>query len=192
MSWKRSRIGAATALALLVLSAACGDEDPAGPTGPPPDIVGSYEGNWSFRFTYTSSGAEDEILCPGVTNILTQRPDGTFTGTWTEQPAGEDCNESSGTLSGIVDPDGDVTIVSLVSDVPGGGTTLEEFTEGECVTTATGDAYRGEADGSTFRISYTIGGDCASGGSVEWVTTFSGTVGPASATGPSILRTGRL
>ena len=176
MIWDRNRIGAGAGALLLALLAACGGDEPGGPAEPPPDIVGSYAGNWSFRFTYTSSGAVDEVICPGVTDILMQRSDGSFAGTWSEQAEGEDCNESSGTLSGIVESDGDVTIVSLVSDVPGGGTTLEEFTGGECVTSSSGDAYRGEADGNTFRISYTIGGDCAGGGSVEWVTTFSGTV----------------
>jgi hypothetical protein len=174
----RHGMGAALGAALIALLAACGGDDPSGPTGSAPDVVGTYDGSWSFRFTYTSTGAEEEVICPGVLSIVLQRPDGTFTGTWAEQPEGEDCHESSGTLSGIIEPDGDVTIVSLKSDVVGGGTTLEEYTDGECATTSLADAYRGVADGSTFQISYTIAGDCGAVGPVEWVTTFSGLVAP--------------
>lgn len=167
------RIAALTTL-LMVALAACGGDEDTGPTDPPPDIVGSYEGNWSFSFTYTPAGNDQEILCPGAVSILMQRADGTFTGNWDQPFTGDDCSEASGTLAGIVEPDGAITIVALTSGGGGSGTTLEDATEGECVTTSVSNAYTGSADGSTFEISYTINGDCGQAGTVMWVTAFSG------------------
>jgi hypothetical protein len=174
----RHGMRAGLGVALIALLVACSGDDTSGPSEPAPDVIGTYEGDWSFRFTYTSSGGEEEVICPGALSIVIQKPDGTFTGTWTEQPEGEDCNESSGTLSGIIEPGGEVTIVSLKSDVDGGGTTLEEYTDGECATTGAADTYRGVADGSSFQISYTIVGECGAAGPVEWVTTFAGLAAP--------------
>jgi len=168
-------------ITLLAFLAACGDGS-NGPQEPAPDILGTYYGTWSFTFRYVATGAGQEILCPGSLIVTSQIPDGTFTGTWTQEATSSDCNEASGTLSGIVEPDGAITIVSLTSNGGGSGTTLEDYTEGNCVTTGFDDAYRGSGDGSTFEISYGISGDCGESGAVRWVTTFSGALATASQT----------
>ena len=160
---------------LIALSlGACGGDDPAAPLPPAPNIVGAYQGVWRFILAYAPAGGDQDIICPGSLTVDSQSPDGTFTGSWNQQQSGADCNEASGTLSGLVASDGTITVVSLSSGEGGSGTTLEEVTEGECVATRFDDAYRGSADGDTFEISYAISGDCGQGREVSWVTSFSG------------------
>jgi len=169
-------------MSCLTILGACGGEA-TGPQEPAPDIVGVYDGSWSFKFDYTATGGDQEILCPGALTVVSQREDGTFTGTWTQEATEGDCNDAAGTLSGLVRADGSVTIVNLDANGGGGGSTLEELTSGQCVTTAYDPGYRGSADGGTFQISYAIYGDCGASGSVTWVTTFSGILGSGSLEG---------
>ena len=170
-----------TLLLIFILSlGACGGDDPAAPHQTAPHIVGSYQGNWTYILAYEPAGGDQDLVCPGALTVDSQIPNGTFTGTWTQQHTSDDCNDASGTLAGIVEPDGAVTIVSLSSNGGGSGTTLEEVTGGECVATRFDDAYRGSADGSSFEISYAISGDCGPNTAVSWVTAFSGVMTPSS------------
>ena len=159
---------------------ACGGDDPSAPDEQTPYIVGYYQGAWHSVLAYAPAGNDQDVVCPGALSVDSQGGDGTFTGTWTQRNGSENCNEVSGTLSGIVSPGGAVTVVSLSVDGEGSGTTLEELTEGNCVATRRDDAYRGSADGSAFEISYAISGDCGEGTEVSWVTVFSGTAGSSS------------
>lgn len=177
----------ATLLAILALVlGACGGDDPAGPPQPTPDIVGSYQGDWTYILAYAPSGNDQDLVCPGTLTVDSQTPNGTFTGTWTQQLTSDDCNEAAGTLSGIVAPGGAITVVSLGSSGGGSGNTLEEVTEGECVATRIDDAYRGSADGSTFEISYAISGECGQDQAVSWVIAFLGVTAPDQAGAPAI------
>ena len=162
---------------LIISMSACGGDDPSAPDEQFPYIVGSYQGAWHSILAYAPAGDDQDIVCPGALSVDSQGRNGTFTGAWTQLSGSEDCNEVSGTLSGVVSPGGAVTIVSLSLDGGGSGTTLEELTEGECVATRRDDAYRGSADGSSFEISYAISGECASGAEVSWITAFSGSMG---------------
>lgn len=162
---------------LVVSVCACSGDDPAAPDEQTPYIVGSYEGTWHSILAYAPAGDDQDIVCPGALSVDSQGRDGTFTGAWTQRTGSEDCNEVSGTLSGVVGPGGEITVVSLSSNGGGSGTTLEELTEGKCLATRWDDTYRGSANGSAFEISYAISGDCDAGTEVSWVTVFSGTVG---------------
>jgi len=164
----------------LLSLCACGGDDPAAPHQTAPQIVGSYQGSWTYILAYEPAGGDQDLVCPGTLTVDSQIPNGTFTGTWTQQHTSDDCNEASGTLAGIVEPSGAVTIVSLSSNGGGSGTTLEEVTGGECVATRFDDGYRGSADGSSFEISYAISGDCGPNSAVSWVTAFSGVMTPSS------------
>jgi len=165
-----------TLLMILIVSiCACGGDDASAPDEQTPYIVGSYEGAWHSILAYAPAGGGQDVMCPGVVSVDSQGRDGTFTGAWTQRNGSEDCNDVSGTLSGVVAPGGAVTIVSLSLDGGGSGTTLEELTEGQCVATRRDDAYRGSANGSAFEISYAISGDCSANREVSWVTVFSGT-----------------
>jgi len=171
-----------TLLLMLIISVgACAGDDSSAPDEHTPYIVGSYQGAWHSILAYAPAGDDQDIVCSGALSVDSQDPDGTFRGAWTQRSSGEDCNEVSGTHSGVIRPDGAVTIVSLSLNGGGSGTTLEELTEGECVATRRDDAYRGSADGSAFEISYAISGECGAGGEVSWVTVFSGTVGSSTA-----------
>lgn len=166
---------AATLFTILVLVlGACGGDGPADPSQPTPDIVSPYQGDWTYILAYAPAGDDQDLVCPGTLTVDSQTPNGTFTGTWTQQLTSDDCNEASGTLSGIVAPDGAITVVSLSSNGGGSGSTLEEVTEGECVATRIDDAYRGSADGNTFEISFAISGECSQDRAVSWVTAFLG------------------
>ena len=178
----RPLVAATTTLLMVGLLSlcACGGDDPAAPHQTAPHIVGSYQGSWTYILAYEPAGGDQDLVCPGTLTVDSQIPNGTFTGTWTQQHTSDDCNEASGTLAGIVEPSGAVTIVSLGSNGGGSGTTLEEVTGGECVSTRFDDAYRGSADGSSFEISYAISGDCGPNSAVSWVTAFSGVMTPSS------------
>ena len=163
---------------VLILSiCACGGDAPSAPDEQTPYIVGSYQGAWHSILAYAPAGDDQDVVCPGALSVDSQSPNGTFTGEWTQQNSSENCNEVYGTLSGIVGPDGSVTVVSFSLNGGGSGTTLEELTEGNCVATRRDDAYRGSANGNAFEISYAISGDCGAGTEVSWVTAFSGTAG---------------
>jgi hypothetical protein len=153
---------------------ACGGDDPAGPSQLIPDIVGSYQGDWTYILAYAPPGGDEDLVCPGTLDIASQTRGGTFAGAWTQFLTSEDCNEASGTLSGIVAPGGAITVVSLSSDGGGSGGTLEEVTGGECVATRFDDGYRGSSGDGSFEISYAISGECGSGQAVSWVTEFAG------------------
>jgi hypothetical protein len=153
---------------------ACGGDNPAGASEAIPDIVGLYQGNWTYVLAYNPPDGDEDLVCPGTMAIASQTPNGTFTGAWTQLNSSEDCNEASGTLSGVVAPGGAITVVSLSSDGGGAGSTLEEVTGGECVATRFDDGYRGSAGGGSFEISYAISGECGQGRAVSWVTAFAG------------------
>ncbi|MCL7960701.1 MAG: hypothetical protein M8861_10940 [marine benthic group bacterium] len=182
---RAARTPARTVLMVLILSiCACGGDDSSAPGEETPYIVGSYQGAWHSILAYAPPGDDQDVVCPGALSVDSQGPNGTFTGAWTQRSAGENCNEVSGTLSGIVSPGGAVTVVSLSVDGGGSGTTLEELTDGNCVATRRDDAYRGSADGTAFEISYAISGDCGAGTEVSWVTVFSGTLGSSPSEAP--------
>ena len=178
--------GAAATLftTLVVLLGACGGDSSADPPQPAPEIEGPYRGDWTYILAYAPAGDDQDLVCPGTLTVVLQRADGTFTGTWTQQLTSDDCNEASGTLSGIVAPDGAITVVDLRSNGGGSGTTLEEVTDGDCVATRADDAYRGSADGSTFEISYAISGECSQDRAVSWVTAFLGDAVPEAPVAP--------
>ncbi len=172
---RAARNPACTLPMILIISiCACGGDAASAPDEQTPDIVGSYQGAWHSILAYSSAGCDQDIVCPGAVSVDSQGRDGTFTGAWTQQNSSDDCNDVSGTLSGVVAPGGAVTIVSLSLNGGGSGTTLEELTEGQCVATRRDDAYRGSANGSAFEISFAISGDCGAGREVSWVTVFSG------------------
>lgn len=174
---RATRHPACTLLMIFLISiCACGGDTTSEPDEQTPYIVGSYQGAWHSILAYAPAGGDQDIVCPGAVSVDSQGRDGTFTGAWTQQNNSDDCNDVSGTLSGVVAPGGAVTIVSLSLNGGGSGTTLEELTEGQCVATRRDDAYRGSANGSSFEISFAISGDCGAGREVSWVTVFSGTM----------------
>ena len=138
-----ARYPACILLMIQVISiCACGGDDPSAPDQQTPYIVGSYEGAWRSILAYAPVGDDQDIVCPGALSVDSQGQDGTFTGAWTQRSSSEDCNEVSGTLSGVVGPGGAVTVVNLSLNGGGSGTTLEELTEGECVATRRSRPFR--------------------------------------------------
>jgi len=175
-------------MTLILALGACAGDDPAAPPVSTPSILGSYQGAWAYILAYDPPGGDQDLVCPGALTVASQVPNGTFTGTWTQQLTSEDCNSATGTLAGIVSPNGAITVVSLSQDGGGSGTSLEDVTGGECVATRFDDAYRGTADGTGLQISYAISGECGGSRAVSWISSFSGTIAVSSSEiGASVL-----
>ena len=127
MPIRSSRLVVAAVLALAAVS--CGDDGPA----TPPDLTGTY----SATFTYVMTGDIEALdSCDGSV-IIDQQTAGSFSGSFSIQAPGCEAGEAAGTLSGVVDTDGSISVDDLFDQffdtvgnactVTGGSTTLTGY-----------------------------------------------------------------
>ena len=158
------------ALALFTVGtialAACGD-DTTGPIGP--NLVGTYDGTWTI--TEEEPGLEPAIqVCPGEVTV-TEHSGRVFEGTFS-QFAGEDCEDATGFVTGVVTEDGAVTVVLGASG--GGGPAFEESTG--CTILSADDSYTGSYSEGTLSFETSLSALCPQRGNatVVWTFAFSG------------------
>lgn len=148
-----------------------GGDDVSGPTIP--NIVGSYSGNWTLTAENRNTGESASISCPGNINVDSQN-DGSFSGSYTIDAAG-DCDASdSGTVDGEVRSDGGVNLD--LGSASGSSTSFEDITG--CTVTSGDSQLTGSVSGGNMSIDAEFFTDCpdGSGGTVptRWVIGFSG------------------
>jgi hypothetical protein len=124
MTAQASPLVVAVVLALAAVS--CGDEGPA----TPPDMTGAY----SATFTYVMTGDIEALDSCDGSIVIDQQTGGSFSGSFSIQAPGCDTREATGTLSGVIDTDGNISVGDLFEEffdpagmactVTGGSTTL--------------------------------------------------------------------
>jgi hypothetical protein len=154
-------------LAVFVFSlAACGD-DPAGPIGP--NLVGTYVGTWTI--TVEEPGLDPAVqVCAGSVTV-SEHSGRVFEGTFS-QSAGEDCEDATGFVTGVVTEDGAVRV--LLGASGGGGPAFEESTG--CNILSADDAYTGAYSAGTLSFDTSLTALCPESGNatVVWTFAFSG------------------
>lgn len=112
-----------TAVAALLMLAACGsdsdDSGPSTPTPPVPSLSGTYQGtNWLTQFNRTRDGYSGSWNCSGSMTLTQEPGSNQFNGF---AVVGSPCPAVSFDLSGSVTPGGAVTLVTR-GPRPGAGT----------------------------------------------------------------------
>ena len=148
---------------VIFLLAACGDDDPTGLGFP--NIVGTYDGNWTTMVEGEGLDTTTEI-CPGTVTV-TEQSGGAFEGTFSQSEI-EECSAGAGFVTGTVTTDGSVTV--LLGASGGGGPAFEESTG--CTIQSAAGSYRGTwTDGAlTFDTSLTA--RCPESGDTDVIWTF--------------------
>ena len=144
---------------LLAALAACGGDGPTEPKEPQiPNLVGTYDGSWTY--TASAPGYQTETtICSGRITVQSQSG-GSFTGTYS-QASSQDCGAESGNLSGNVAAGGALTMgVSPAS----GGPTWEERTG--CTITAAASQYSGSYVGGVLSCGASFTATCPQMGDV--------------------------
>ncbi len=106
MPIRSSRLVVAAVLALAAVS--CGDDGPA----TPPDMTGAY----SATFTYVMTGDIEALDSCDGSMIIDQQTGGSFSGSFSIQAPGCEAGEAAGTLSGVVDSEGNLSVDDLFED----------------------------------------------------------------------------
>jgi hypothetical protein len=153
-------------LVVLALTA-CSDDDPTG-LGLP-DLVGTYDGNWTV--TVDGPGLEPTIeICPGSVTVDEQSAE-TFEGTFSQSAAGE-CEAGAGFVTGVITADGAVTI--LLGASGGGGPAFEESTG--CTLLSAENSYTGFYAGDVLSFDTNLTARCPDTGdvTVAWTYAFEG------------------
>ncbi len=144
--------------------AACGGDDPTGPTTP--NLVGVYDGTWTTRVE--GSGLETTTdICAGEVTV-TEQSGGYFEGTFS-QTASQDCDAATGFVTGSITADGTVTV--LLGASGGGGPAFEESTG--CTIVSTDGSYSGSYEQGALSFGFSLTARCPDTGSVDVVWTFS-------------------
>ena len=148
---------------VILLLAACGDDDPTGLGFP--NVVGTYDGNWTTTVEGEGLDTTAEI-CPGTVTV-TEQSGSAFEGTFSQSEIGE-CSAGDGFVTGTITADGSVTV--LLGASGGGGPAFEESTG--CTIQSAEGSYRGTwADGElTFDTSLTA--RCPESGDTDVIWTF--------------------
>jgi hypothetical protein len=142
-------------LVLLLLVPACGGDDATGPgdnTPQVPNLVGSYDGN--FTYTISAPGYQTESeSCPARITVANQSG-GSFSGTFS-QTSTANCMAESGTIQGNVEVGGALTMSAAYTS---SGPTWEERTG--CTVLSSDTHYSGSYVGGIFSCSYTMTASC--------------------------------
>lgn len=161
----------AVTLCLALLALGCGGEDSMGPSIP--SIEGSYSGDWTLTVENQDNGQSATVGCPGSITVDSQS-EGSFSGSYRIDAAGDCDTSDSGTIDGNVRSDGGVD-VSLGS-ASGSSADFEDITG--CVVTGGDSRLTGNAAGGSMTVDAAFFADCpdGSGGtfSSRWVFEFSG------------------
>lgn len=161
-------------LAVSGLLVGCGGgESGEGITGPTiPNIVGSYSGDWSLTVEDQETGDSATASCPGSVNVDSQSQ-GSFSGSYRIDAAGDCDTSDSGTVAGEVRSDGGVNL--SLGSASGSSSDFEEITG--CTVTSGDSQLTGSVNGS-MSIDAQFYADCpdGSGGTfpTRWVMRFSG------------------
>lgn len=127
---------------LALAAVSCDDDGP----DTPPDMTGSY----SASFTYVMTGDIEALDSCDGSLVVDQQTGGSFAGSFSIPSPGCDAGEAAGTLSGVVDTDGNLSVDNLFEDffdtagkactVTGGTSTLtgRRLTNGFSVSSETG------------------------------------------------------
>lgn len=153
---------------------ACGNgggDDVTGPTIP--NIVGSYSGDWTLTVENRNTGESASVSCPGNINIDSQN-EGSFSGSYNINAAGDCDTSDSGTVAGQVRSDGGVNLG--LGSASGSSASFEDITG--CTVTSGDNQLTGNVSGGTMNIDAEFFADCPdnAGGTfpTRWVFEFSG------------------
>lgn len=157
----------------LFLLTACGGGD-AEPTGPSiPNIQGTYSGTWSLTATNQNTGDSGSGSCPGSITISSQS-EGSFSGSYTVDAAGDCDTSDSGVAAGTVRADGGLNLG--LGSASGSDTDIEDITG--CTYTGGDSQLTGSVSGGGMSIDGEFFTDCpdGAGGLVpfRWVFAFDG------------------
>jgi hypothetical protein len=152
---------------LILLLAACGDDNPTGLGFP--NLIGGYEGNWTTTVEGEGLDTTTEI-CPGTVNV-TEQSGGAFEGTFSQTEVGE-CSAGDGFVTGTVTTSGTVTV--LLGASGGGGPAFEESTG--CTIQSAEGSYRGTWVEGELAFDTSLTARCPESGdtAVIWTFAFAG------------------
>lgn len=156
---------------LVVLTAACGGDDPTGPSIP--DIIGSYGGEWSLTVENRNTGESATVTCPGSITVDSQTEE-SFSGSYRIDAEGDCDTSDSGTVDGDVRSDGGINL--SLGSASGSTADFEDITG--CTVTEGDSELTGNISGGSMTIDAEFFADCpdGSGGTFpsRWVFEFSG------------------
>lgn len=157
----------------LFFLTACGGGD-AGPTEPTiPDIQGSYSGTWSITLTNQNTGESATVGCPGSVTVSSQS-EGSFSGSYILEAAGDCDTSDSGNIAGTVRTDGGVNLG--LGSASGSTADFEDITG--CTYTSGDSQLTGSVSGGSMSIDGEFFTDCPDGAGgtfpVRWVIAFDG------------------
>lgn len=157
----------------LFFLTACGGGD-AGPTEPTtPDIQGTYSGTWSITATNQNTGESGSISCPGSVTISSQS-EGSFSGSYIMEAAGDCDTSDSGNIAGTVRSDGGVNLG--LGSASGSTADFEDITG--CTYTGGDSQLTGSVSGGSMSFDGEFFTDCPDGAGgtvpVRWVFAFNG------------------